>query len=627
MSPVSDSNAPVERVDLHSPDLAEQRRQDLLRVFPEVRTEGGKIDFDRLKLALGAAIDVGKERYGLTWPGKAGCFRTIQTPSTATLRPMREDSLNFDTTENIIIEGDNLEVLKLLQKSYVGRMKMIYIDPPYNTGNDFIYPDDYTESLQTYLEYTGQVDAAGKKFSTNTEADGRFHSKWLNMMYPRLYLARNLLRDDGAIFVTIDDAEITNLRHVMNEVFGEENFVAQIEWQKRYTRSNNTDNFTSVIDHVCLYQKSDAFRVSLLPRDEEANARFTNPDDDPRGPWKPTPFLNQVAPERRPNLCYPITNPFTGKTTEPSSKAWRYERAVFESLLADNRLYWGKDKSRDVPDIKTFLSEVRSGMTPINLWTHEYAGHTDLANREIKEFLGEKVFDTPKPSLLIRRMLEHCEDKNAIVLDFFAGSGTTGQAVLDLNQEDGGSRHFVLVQLPEPTGRKDYPTISDMTRKRVQRVIEQHQKRIAAKLDLSGSANPDLGFRAFALAESNFRQWNADASDASEVATQLDLHVSSLRERRSEADVLFEILIKSGFPPTTAIASITVAGRVVHTVAGGLMVIVIEPSLDMDMIRGIADMHPERIVCLEECFAGDDMLKANAAQIFRTKGVTSFRTI
>ena len=230
----SKPNTDVERVDLQSLDVAEQRRQELLHLFPEVRTEGGKIDFDRLKQMLGATVDIGKERYGLTWPGKADCFRTIQTPSTATLRPIREESVDFDTTANLIIEGDNLEVLKLLQKAYLGTVKMIYIDPPYNTGNDFIYPDNYAESLQTYLEYTGQVDAEGKKFSTNTEADGRFHSKWLNMMYPRLHLARNLLRDDGIMFVSIDDGELVNLRRILDEILGEENFVAQIILQKVY---------------------------------------------------------------------------------------------------------------------------------------------------------------------------------------------------------------------------------------------------------------------------------------------------------------------------------------------------------------------------------------------------------
>ena len=258
----------TDRLELSSFDVAADRRAEMLRLFPEAHTEGGKIDFDQLKRALGETIDAGKERYGLVWPGKAECFKTIQTPSLATLRPAPEESIKFNSTGNLFIEGDNLEVLRLLQKAYLGRVKLIYIDPPYNTGNDFIYPDNYAESLQTYLEYTGQIDAEGHKFGTNTEADGRFHSNWLNMMYPRLYLARNLLSDDGAIFITIDDKEVDNLRKVCYEIFGEENFLAQIEWQKRYTRSNNTDEFTSVIDHIIVFRKSEAFKPCLMERDE-----------------------------------------------------------------------------------------------------------------------------------------------------------------------------------------------------------------------------------------------------------------------------------------------------------------------------------------------------------------------
>ena len=277
-----------EKLDLRSHDVAEDKRQALLHLFPEIRTEDGKVDFDRLKLALGEAVDVGKERYGMNWPGKADCFKTIQMPSLGTLRPCPEESVNFDTTENLIIEGDNLEVLKLLQKSYLGKIKMIYIDPPYNTGNDFIYPDDYSESLQTYMEYTGQIDAAGKKFSTNTETDGRFHSKWLNMMYPRLYLARNLLREDGVIFISIDDGELENLRKLCNEVFGEENFIACVIWQKVYSPKNSARHFSEDHDYVVLYARNaETWRPSLLPRSEEANARYDNPDNDPRGPWKP----------------------------------------------------------------------------------------------------------------------------------------------------------------------------------------------------------------------------------------------------------------------------------------------------------------------------------------------------
>lgn len=280
------TSAEPERFDLRSHDIEADRQAELLRLFPEIRTEGGKIDFDRLKLALGETVDAGKERYGMNWPGKADCFRTIQAASLGTLRPCPEESVKFDSTENLIVEGDNLEVLKLLQKAYLGKVKMIYIDPPYNTGNDFIYPDNFSESLQTYLEYTGQVDAEGRKFGTNTEADGRFHSKWLNMMYPRLYLARNLLREDGTIFVSCDDNEVQNLRAAMNEVFGEENFIASVIWQKVFSPKNSAKHFSADHDYIVVYaRRADIWRPELLPRTEEMEARYDNPDNDSRGPW------------------------------------------------------------------------------------------------------------------------------------------------------------------------------------------------------------------------------------------------------------------------------------------------------------------------------------------------------
>lgn len=617
-----------DRLDLRSHATAEDRRRQLLLIFPEIRTEGARVDLDRLRRSLGELVDTGKERYATTWPGKADCLRVVQTPTLATLRPYVDESVNFADTGHAIVEGDNLEVLKVLQKSYLGKVKVICIDPPYNTGNDFIYPDNYAESLRTYLEYTGQVDAEGRRFGTNTEADGRFHSRWLNMMYPRLYLARNLLRQDGVVFVTIDDRELSNLRKVMDEIFGEENFVAQIEWQKRYTRSNNTDDFTSVIDHICVYRRSESFRVSLLPRDEQADARFTNPDNDPRGPWKATPFLNQVGPEKRPNLCYPITNPHTGKTVEPTTKAWRYERTVYDRLLSEDRLFWGKDRTREVPDIKTFLSEVRAGMTPINFWAHDYAGHTDDANREIKELFGEKVFDTPKPSQLMMRMLEHDGSKDGLVLDFFAGSGSTAHAVLAMNRQDGGSRKFLLVQLPEPTGRQDYRTIADITKERVRRVIRKLTDEASGKLNLGATEAPDLGFRVFKLAESNFAPWDAEGpKDSKVLAKQLQLHVDHIREGRTADDLLYEILLKSGFPLATPIESLTIAGMSVRGVAGRALFICLERKLTLDLIRAMADEKPERVVCLDAGFAGNDQLKANAVQIFKTKGVTSFKTV
>jgi adenine-specific DNA-methyltransferase len=594
-----------------------------------VRTEGEKLDLERLKLVLGELVDIGKERYGMTWPGKAECFHTIQAPSLGTLRPYPAESINFGTTENLIIEGDNLEVLKLLQKSYLGKVRMIYIDPPYNTGNDFIYPDNYTESLQTYLEYTGQVDAEGRRFGTNTDADGRFHSKWLNMMYPRLYLARNLLSEDGAIFVTIDDTELSNLRKVLDEIFGEENFVAQIEWQKRYTRSNNTDEFTSVIDHILMFAKSDKFKPKLIEREEEANARYQNPDNDPRGPWKAIPFLNPLSPEERPNLAYAIEHP-SGRTIRPKRKAWRSEESVWQRLVSEKRVWWGKEGDSDIPNIKRFLNEVRQGMTPINFWTHEFAGHTDAANQELKQLLGDKVFDTPKPTRLVQRMMQlvASPDEDCVVLDFFAGSGTTAHGVLDLNKQDGGDRKFILVQLPEPTGREDYPTISDITKERVRRVIKHVNEESAGLLDLGGAREQDRGFRVFKLAESNFRPWNAEApKDAEGLAEQLELHVEHIREGRTADDLLYEILLKSGFPLTTPVEVLQLSGKAVHSVANGALLVCLDRELNLELIRAMAERKPERIVCLDEGFVGNDQIKANAVQIFKTKGVTSFKTV
>ena len=618
-----------EKLNLRSLDIAAERRVELLRLFPEVHTEGGKIDFERLRAALGESIDTGRERYGLTWPGKAACARTIQAPSMATLLPVPGESVNFDTTENLIIEGDNLEVLKLLQKSYLGLVKMIYIDPPYNTGNDFIYPDNFGENLKTYLQYTGQVDAEGRRFGTNTEADGRFHSKWLNMMYPRLFLARNLLREDGVIFISIDDTELENTRRICNEVFGEDNFVAQIEWQKRYTRSNNTDDFTSVIDHIVVFARSSEFRPQLGERLDDANARYANPDNDPRGPWKAIPFQNPLSPEERPNLVYPIKHP-SGQVILPTKKAWRSSEANWNKLVDENRVWWGKNGESETPNVKRFLSEVRQGMTPINFWDHEFAGHTDQANIEIKELFGDKIFDTPKPIRLVQRMLETsvAADGDAIVLDFFAGSGATAHAVLESEKARLGRIRFILVQLPEPTNLPDFPTIADITKERVRRVIKKLDTEDAGKLDLDGKAKQDRGFRVFKLAESNLLGWDGSASkDAEALEKQLEMHIDHLRQGRTDQDLLYELLLKSGYKLTDKIVAKTLGNKTVYDIADGGLMICLDRELTLDLIRAMADEKPTNVVCLDAGFDKNDQLKANAVLTFKSKGVTSFRTV
>lgn len=618
-------NDQPERLDLRSRDIADDRRQELLRLFPEVRTEGGKLDFERLKAALGETIDAGRERYGLTWPGKAQCFKTIQAPSIATLRPYRDESVDFDHTENVIIEGDNLEVLKLLQKAYLSKIKMIFIDPPYNTGNDFIYPDNYSESLQTYLAYTGQVDSGGKTFSTNTETDGRFHSKWLSMMYPRLYLARNLLSEDGVIFVSIDDVEHANVRHLLNDVFGEANFVANIVWQKRYVSNATAKHISDMHDHIVVYAKSiDALRLGLVERTEEQLKDYKNPDADPRGPWR-AQDLSASKPYKA--GLFEIIGPTGLKFSPPPGRYWRCSRETYEEWLADNRITFGKGAGR--PMLKSFLSEAQEGIRPNTWWEHSFAGHNKEATLEMKAlFDGESPFDTPKPSKLVRRMIELLNDRDCVVLDFFAGSGTTAHAVLAMNQQDGGHRRFLLVQLPEDTDRSDYRTIADIAKERVRRVKRKLDDEDAGKLNLDGNTDQDRGFRVFKLAESNFEAWDAELKDdPAALERQLELHVEHIRENRTAEDLLYETLLKAGFLLTAPVESIELDGKVVYSVAGGALLVCLERKLTLELIRAMAEMRPERIVCLDQGFAASDQLKANAVQIFKTKGITSFKTV
>lgn len=623
-------NEQPEKLDLRSHDAAGDKIADLLRLFPEVRTEGGKLNFDRLKLALGESVDVGKERFGMNWPGKAECFKTIQAPSLGTLRPCPEESINFDATENLIIEGDNLEVLKLLQKPYLGKVKMIYIDPPYNTGNDFIYPDNYSESLQTYLEYTGQVDEAGARFGTNPETDGRFHSKWLNMMYPRLYLARNLLRDDGIIFITIDDTEAANLRQLMNDVFGEENFLAAIAWEKRYTRSNNARLFYSLKDTILAYRKSDAISTLRETRSEQSKSIYSNPDNDPRGPWTSSSYVNPATKAERPNLVYPIPNPHSGATVEHPTHAWKYENAEHLRHVRENRLWWGQKGDAKFPRLKNFLSEMGDGIVPIDIWDYESSGTTDEGGLQVKELFGEAVFDNPKPSKLVNRMMGLATSSSGedIVLDFFAGSGTTAHAVFELNSQDSGNRRFILVQLPEPAQRQDFTTIAEITKERVRRAIKKLNDDDVGTLDLNDGYSADRGFRVFKLAESNFATWDAQvAHEPKAMQNQLEFHVDHIRDERTPDDILYELLLKSGFPLTTPVEKQTLAGKTVYSVAGGALMICLEQGLTLELIRAIAEKKPERVVCLDEGFAGNDQLKANAVQTFKTKGVVKFQTV
>jgi adenine-specific DNA-methyltransferase len=629
------------KLSLSSADVAETNRTILKNFlassFPECLSEG-KIDFEQLRRSLGRWVEAGPERFGLVWPGKAQCMKIIQEPSYATLKPSRTESVDFDTTNNLFIEGDNLEVLKLLQKPYFGKIKMIYIDPPYNTGQEFIYPDKYAETLETYLAYTGQSDSEGRRFSTNTDTVGRYHSNWLNMMYPRLYLARNLLRDDGVIFISIDDHEVSRLRELADQIFGEENFKADIAWQKRYTRSNNTVDFTTVVEHVLVYAKSEAFQVSLLPRTEEADARYSNPDNDPRGVWKGASFLNPASPQDRPNLCYPLKNPNTGESVLPTTNAWRRSKEAFEELKAEKRLYWGPDGRQSIPAIKMFLSEAR-GLTPINFWAHDYAGHTDEGTRDLEELITGKVFNNPKPVQLIRRAIEHaCNSPRDIVLDFFAGSCATAQAVFEANAEDNGTRRFIMVQLPERAeegsnaAKAGFRTIAEIGKERIRRAAKKLRDKGLGQLDLKKTSEADLGFKVFRLDRSNFRIWNGDGGGDEQLGEQIDMHIDHLSKASTPEDILYELLVKAGFALTTRVHAMNLAGKQVFSVEDGALLICLEREITPELIDALAEANPLQVICLDEGFKGNDQLKANAVQTFRARAEAEeseivFRTV
>ena len=634
---MTESNDQPEKLDLRSHTITDDKKQELLKLFPEIRTEGEKIDFERLKLALGETVDMGRERYGMNWPGKADCFKTIQQPSMGTLLPCKEESVDFDTTENMIIEGDNLEVLKLLQKSYLGKIKMIEIDPPYNTGNDFIYPDNYTESLETYLEYTGQVDNEGRKFSTNSEADGRFHSKWMNMMYPRLYLARNLLREDGVIFIHIDDFEYDNLIKLCNEVFGEENFLENIIWKKRYGGGAKERYLVSIHEYILCYARNlDSIEPLFVPQSQESIERYyTLKDDnfDKWGPYRTHPLEATKSMGARPNLVFPIISPDGTKIMPKRQWLWSRDRVEKElakgavAFLKDNDGGWSVNSKQYLKDDDGNVRQSKAFSIIDNVYTQH-------GTNEIIDLFGDaQAFSFPKPSKLIHPLLNLAATiQDDIVLDFFAGSGTTAHAVLDLNKQDGGNRKFILVQLPEPTGRDDYKTIADITKERVRRVIKKIKDEEATRPpDAFDADKPklDLGFKVFKLSESNFKTWNPAVApgDTAALEHQLEMHIDHLRPGRTQDDILYEVLLKSGFPLSTKIETLTLAGKTVFSIAEGGMFICLERNLTQELIKAIADKKPMRVVCLDEGFSGNDQLKTNAVQTMKAKGVVSFRTV
>ena len=612
-----------------SPDGVAENIRRLKALFPELVTEGpngAAVNVDVLKALVGdATVTDADEKYGLNWHGKRRARQLALTPSTGTLRPCPEDSVDWDTTQNLMIEGDNLEVLKLLQKSYAGKVKLIYIDPPYNTGKDFVYQDDFQDGIRNYLKLTGQVEG-GAKISTNTEASGRFHTNWLNMMYPRLRIARDLLMDDGAIFITVDDVEVSHLRLLCSEIFGEENFVGCAVWQKSYSPSNDKKGIDAMHDYVLIYRKSELFTARLLPRTSKQDAAYTNPDNDPRGPWK---AVDATRAEHRDYAYYPIRTP-SGKEVFPArGRSWVFTKEELPALLSDNRLWFGKDGSSK-PSIKRFLTEVKQGLVPTTWWTHEEAGHNDEAKKELKTLFSEEVpFETPKPTRLIRRIgaIATAPDQHDIVLDFFAGSGTTGEAVMRMNQADGGNRRYILIQVPEATGSQRFPTVAHITEERLRRAAKKIK-------DENPTYTGDLGFRVFKLDSSNIRAWEPDRDNLEQ--TLLD-SMEHIKADRTESDVLYELLLKLGLDLCVPIETRTFAGKEVHSVGGGVLMACLAPKIERAEVealaQGIVDWHKAlapagdtTCVFRDSAFA-DDVAKTNMAAILEQHGITNVRSL
>jgi adenine-specific DNA-methyltransferase len=614
-----------------TPDLKTELAQQLQELVPEVIADG-KVDIAKLKDLLGDDVGSDSERFGLFWPGKKAALRAAQEPTTATLRPDRNKSKDWETTQNIFIEGDNLEVLKILQRHYHGKIKLIYIDPPYNTGKDFVYPDNYKEGLATYLEWTRQVNEEGKKVSTNSESVGRFHSNWLNMMYPRLKLARNLLADDGTIFVSISDHEVDNLRKLMNEVFGESNYIGQIAVAKGTTTGQDANDIGSSIDFLLVFARNKANYIpNGLPLDANDMARFN--EEDERGRYSVLQFRKTGSNDRRedrPNLYYPLIAP-DGSEVYPIGPGgyesrWRTATAQFEEWTEQGMVDWKKDGDGGFrPYIKYYL-EGRTKQVS-NYWD-DIEGNKK-ASLTIKELIGKDAFTNPKPVGLIKKILHIATDQDSLILDFFSGSATTAHAVMQLNAEDGGTRSHIQVQLPEPVDEKSeaaklgFKTIAEICRKRIDVAGDQIVKSVQGKLG-GGVTKLDIGFRAYTLVDTNFSKWRIE-SDAEPNALEqhlLDLRDSADDDATPDA-ILIEVLLKQGYSLTEHVETTTIAGLSVLSVGGGLLLayLVEHTKPTLDQLRTVIDSNPGKFVILEDAFGGDDELKTNLAQLCKSKGI------
>lgn len=631
----------MDKLKMHSLDGVEQNIEMIGKLFPNAVTEvmrNGKvehaIDFDVLRQELSDSIVEGREeRYQFTWPDKKKAMLAANAPITATLRPIRAESIgkngmlgSFDS-ENLYIEGDNLEVLKLLQETYLGKVKMIYIDPPYNTGNDFVYKDDFSQSTAEYMENSGQCDEEGNRMVANTESNGRFHTDWLNMIYPRLKLAKDLLSDDGVIF-SIDDNEQENLKKICDEIFGSNNFITQIVWEKVHTRKNSAINFSSSHEYVLCYAKirrncsgeQIGFKRNLLPR--ENTDAYSNPDNDPKGPWKSDPITahNYYAAE------YTITKPNGITIKKPQDRYWSYSETSIKKMIAKNAIIWGDGDS--MPMVKRYLCDVQDGLVPVTLFLREFAGDSSQAKTQLDSLFNEckGIFDYTKPIKLILKLLQIGANSNDIVLDFFSGSATTAHAVMQLNAEDGGHRKFIMVQLPEQTDEKSeaykagYKNICEIGKERIRRA----GRKIKEDTELTHTADLDIGFRCLRLDESNMESVYYTPDKVSQ--DTLFSFVDNVKKGRTSEDLLFQVMLDLGILLSSSIKIKEIAGKKVFNVADGFLLACFDTNITDEVVKAIAQMKPYYAVFRDSSMENDSVA-TNFEQIFETYSPNTVRRV
>ena len=621
----------MEKMKMQTGDIANENFLKLAALFPNAVTETidengdvvRAIDKDILMQEISThVVDGNEERYQFTWPDKRQAMRLASTPIAATLRPCREESVNFDTTENLYIEGDNLDVLKLLRETYLGKVKMIYIDPPYNTGNDFVYDDDFAEDAGEFQFRDNQYDDQGNRLVQNTESNGRFHTDWLNMIYPRLKVAKDLLADDGVIFISIDDNEQENLKKICDEIFGGQNFIAQLVWERAYAPKNDARFISNSHDYVIMFAKSiEKFVIGRLPRTAEANARYSNPDNDPRGVWK----ASDISVKTYNAACdYPITTP-SGRTVEPpTGRCWSLSKNAFLERLQDNRIWFGPD-GNSTPSMKRFLSELKfDGMAPTSIMFYKDVGHSQEGAQEVTKLLDAGVFDGPKPVRLLERVLTLANLKeDSIVLDFFSGSASTAHALIKRNAEKQSHCKFIMVQLPEQTGDKasnaGYKNICEIGKERIRRA----GKKIKEEAGLT-AGNLDIGFRVLKLDSSNME----DVYYSPDNTRQDDLLslISNTKSDRSPEDLLFQVMLELGVTLSSKIEECEISGKKVFKVAGNFLIACFDENVTDEVVKAIAKEQPTYAVLRDSSFANDSVA-ANFEQIFATYSPDTVRRV